>query len=297
MKRILRFVLSLSAVLGCTFHLPLTHAGPIVRSGVTTGGAGDSAFNAMIAQFRTDLGVLNPPGACAPTPCVGGRREINWDAVPSSASAPNLFPGDFFDGAAGTPSGRQRGARFSTPGTGFMVSENDFTEVATFDSAGEFAAFSPTKLFATLGSAITDVTFSVPGNPGEVADVIGFGAVFTDVDITGLTSIEYFNAQGGSLGSFTVPGVFPVGTGENSQASFSFLGVSFSGGDRVSRVRITSGSHGVDGVYVGVEDAVVMDDFIYGEPVARRAVSEPATLLLLGACALGWCARRKTPSM
>ncbi|MBM3394453.1 MAG: PEP-CTERM sorting domain-containing protein [Betaproteobacteria bacterium] len=177
------------------------------------------------------------------------------------------------------------------------IHHSEQAEVATFDSAGEFAAFSPTKLFATLGSAITDVTFSVPGSPGEVADVIGFGAVFTDVDITGLTSIEYFNAQGGSLGSFTVPGVFPVGTGENSQASFSFLGVSFSGGDRVSRVRITSGSHGVDGVYVGVEDAVVMDDFIYGEPVARRAVSEPATLLLLGACALGWCARRKTPLM
>lgn len=52
-----------------------------------------------------------------------------------------------------------------------------------------------------------------------------------------------------------------------ASGSFSFLGVSFNAGERVSRVRITSGSHGIDGSFagpdssrVGLDDAVVMDD-------------------------------------
>ncbi|MSR15538.1 MAG: hypothetical protein EXR86_13460 [Gammaproteobacteria bacterium] len=61
----------------------LISAGPagaaaVVRSAVTTGGAGDAAFNTVINAFRADLGgTLNAPGPCSPGPCTSGRREIN----------------------------------------------------------------------------------------------------------------------------------------------------------------------------------------------------------------------------
>lgn len=257
-------------------------AGPVARTAFTTGGAADPAFNALINSFRSDLGgVLNPPGACSPDPCTTGRREVNWDGVPAGATSPNPFPGDFFNGAAGVqPAGRQRGIAFTTPGTGFLVSANDFSAETSFGLA-EFDAFSPARLFASVGSPITDVTFSVPGTPGEAAAVNGFGAVFSDVDITGSTFMEFFGVGGGSLGKFIVPGAFPEGSTENSQGAFSFLGVSFNAGERISRVRITSGTFGIDGNFQGADDAVVMDDFIFGEPVVP--LTEPSTLALLGA--------------
>ena len=84
------------------------------------------------------------------------------------------------------------------------------------------------------------------------------------------------------LGSFFVP-VSPNG-------GLSFLGVSFNGGERVSRVHINSGnaplgSSTLDG---GLIDLVVMDDFMYGEPLQVPEASTTAllslgTFLVLGA--------------
>ena len=273
---------------------PLAEA-VVIRSAVTTGGAADPTFNALINSFRSDLGgVLNPPGACAPGPCTTGRREINWDAVPAGASSTNAFPGNFFNGTTGVqPAGRIRGATFSTPGTGFRVSATEFSDEASFGPA-EFDAFSPARMFASMGSNITDVTFSVPGSPGLAATVRGMGVVFSDVDYTGSASLEFFDTSNVSLGLFPVEGVFPTADGRNSQGSFSFLGVSFDAGERVARVRIVSGAHGIDGNYVGLDDAVVMDDFIYAEP---QAVPEPLTSALVGAGIAGLVAlRRRRPA-
>ena len=64
----------------------------------------------------------------------------------------------------------------------------------------------------------------------------------------------------------------------------SFLGVRFDGGERVTRVRITSGNAALGPNDGGNVDVVAMDDFIYAE--VQRAVPEPSTLLLLGAAAL-----------
>ncbi len=71
--------------------------------------------------------------------------------------------------------------------------------------------------------------------------------------------------------------------------SFSFIGASYAD-PIVSRVRITNGGYDVDFEQLGVNDAVAMDDFIYGEPVA---VPEPTTVLLalIGAAGL-WIRRR-----
>jgi hypothetical protein len=245
---------------------------PIVFSAV---GPTAADIQASVDAFRAGLGTLNPPGACSPAPCLSGRREINWDAVPGTFSSPNDFPGDFFDGTAGVqPAGRQRGANFTTPGTSFRVSATEFSDETSFGPA-QFAVFSPERLFGTLGSPITDVTFAVPGDPTIPATVNGFGAIFTDVDLTGPTTIEYFSFSGASLGIFTVPGMNPPGGSTDTQGSFSFLGVLFDAGEQVGAVRITSGTHGLNHNFVGNDqDAVAMDDFIFGEPTA---VPEPAT--------------------
>src|SRR5215216_6177686 len=64
---------------------------PLVRSGA---GANPAAIQAIVDQFRVDLGgVNNGVGGSF----IGGRREINWDGVPDSASEPNALPFNFFN--------------------------------------------------------------------------------------------------------------------------------------------------------------------------------------------------------
>jgi len=213
-----------------------------------------------VDAFRTALGTLNPNTAGS----VGsGRREIYWDGVPDGFAAPNNLPLQFFN--VNSP----RGVIFSTPGTGFQVSANLVNPTATAVEFGNinatyptiFQTFSAQKLFTPLGSNITDVTFFVPGS-GTPATASGFGAVFTNVDNPNVTSIQYFNFYGTSLGSFFVP----AGGGNES---LSFLGVRFDAGERIGRVRITTGNAalGPNNAPPGT-DIVAMDDFIYGEPVA-----------------------------
>jgi hypothetical protein len=79
----------------------------------------------------------------------------------------------------------------------------------------------------------------------------------------------------------TVPGVtFPNQT-------LSFLGLVANAGERIARVRITTGTAALgpnDNPAQGV-DMVVMDDFIYAEPVAT--VPAPPTLILAAVGVLG----------
>src|SRR5581483_9428443 len=111
-----------------------------------------AAIQATVDSFRTALGTLNPNQAGS---FGSGRREINWDGVPSNFAAPNLFPANFFN--VNSP----RGVLLSTPGSGLQTSG------ATTDaSAGQPAAanfgnvnpsytstfqpFSPQRLFTAL---------------------------------------------------------------------------------------------------------------------------------------------------
>lgn len=283
------------AVLGC---IP-THssAAPVIRS--VGGDATPASITAARDQFRLDLGGGTTAGSAG---SFGGlRREINWDGVPDGFSAPNSLPGNFFN--VNSP----RGAVFSTPGTGFQVSANSGVAPINFSNidpnySSTFGVFSAQRLFTAAGSIVTDVNFFIPGTT-TAATVAGFGAVFTDVDISFFTSIEYFNELNASLGSFSVPaGAVPT-------ASLSFLGVSFNAGEKVSRVRITTGNTplgpGVidgngptfaagktDGVTVNggplPVDLVVMDDFIYSEPVP-----EPSGICLFAMGITGLLTARK----
>jgi hypothetical protein len=237
---------------------------------VVRSAAGTTAADVTGARdsFRLDLGGGTVAGANG---SFGGiRREINWDGVPDALSAPNNLPADFFNVTS------PRGAIFATPGTGFQVSANSGVATTQFGNIDAsypsfFEPFSPQRLFTALGSNIVDVNFFVPGTTTP-ALTKGFGSIFSDVDLGNTTSLEFFDGSNKSLGTFFVP---PAQGNE----TFSFLGVSFIS-PVVSKVRITNGNQALaPGNVTG--DVVVMDDFIYAEPVSA-VPDATGTLLLLG---------------
>lgn len=256
------------------FTVAPASGGPVVYSGV---GANSAAIIALRDQFRTDVGGGSVGGANG---SFGGmRREINWDGVPDTLAAPNNLPLNFFN--VNSP----RGAVFSTPGTGVAVSANNGVAPIEFGNINPtytdiFQTFSAQRLFAAIGSNVVDVNFFAAGTT-DAGSTSAFASIFTDVDILGPTAIEYFDG-GNSLGLFVVP-VFNNG--------LSFLGVRFNAGERVTRVRITSGNAALGPNDGGNVDVVAMDDFIFAE--VGRTVPEPSILLLLGAATVALCVTRR----
>ena len=273
-----------SALLG----LALLCAGQAKSAAVTFAASGNTAADVTpeVTSFRNALGTLN---GNLPQNFAGGRREINWDGVPEAVSSPNAFPGNFFNG--NTP-GRARGAVFTTPGRGFENSANAGSGVqfGNLDPSypSIFEPFSGGKIFTPIGSNVMDVTFFSPADQSTVATVSGFGAVFTDVQFANTTSLEFFNLQGSSLGTFYAPAV------AGDDESFSFLGVQFNAGERVGRVRMTLGNTALGGGITNSStlDPVAVDDLIYAEP---SPVPEPGTWMLLtsGAGVLYFVRRRR----
>jgi hypothetical protein len=226
---------------------PTAAAPPIVLAGACD-------ITAVVERYRALLG---PDNGDAFGSQRNGRRELNWDRVSDQFAAPNFLPAGFFN----TPL-RARGAHLSTPGLGVQVSARRDNPTGTPVRFGHinptypaiFKTFSEERLFSPIGSNVVDLTFFVPGT-SIPAVTRGFGAVYTDVDLTE-TAFEYFDRSGQSLGRFSVP---------LSNNSLSFLGVVF---DQpvVARVRIEYGT-GVLGPDDSPDyDVAVMDDFIYGEP-------------------------------
>ena len=246
----------------------ITIAAPVMFS---ASGPNPASIQSTVDAFRSALGVLNPNVAGS---FGSGRREINWDGVPAAMSAPNNLAPNFFN--VNSP----RGVVFSTPGSGFQVSANAADGPVRFDNlnpgySSQFQTFSAQKLFTSLGSNILDVNFFVAGSTTP-ALVSGFGSVFTDIDLSNSTSIEYFDQNNVSLGTFFA---------QVANNGLSFLGVTFNAGERISRVRITSGNLVVGASENGTTtDVVVMDDFIYGEP---SNIPEPTTMVLLGTGLVG----------
>jgi hypothetical protein len=237
-------------------------------------GASPAAIQAAVDAFRAALGALNP-NLAGVLNGGAGRREINWDGVPDNLSDPNALPADFFNTTS--PRGVVYGFARGSAGTGFAVSAtaanptNSPAEFGTFDPTypGQFQTFSPQRLFSPVGDNAYEINFFVAGS-NTPATVSGFGAVFTGVDNTTASSIEYFDAAGNSLGKFSVP---PAANG------LSFLGVQFTDGRRVAKVRVTGGNTVIGGLDNGpVDDVAVQDDFIFGEPTAQVPPTVPPTV-------------------
>lgn len=236
-------------------------AGPIAAS-----------IQSTVDGFRAALGA--PNNGNAPGPLPSGRREINWDGGGNNdtTTAP-VTPFNVFLNT--------RGGQFTTPGTGLTQAppsggpEGGLAGLFSNPTyATTFSTFSPLRLFAPVGSNITEAFFFVPGTNGEVpATVTGFGAVFTDVDQPdgsgpgqkrgnrkASTLIQYFDADGALLFSSFVPA-------SPGDGSLSFFGIVFEDA-RIAAVRIMTGDVALGPNDDEKSDVVSMDDFIYGEPQA-----------------------------
>jgi hypothetical protein len=262
-------------------------AAPIVFA--VGGDSSPASIQATVDAFRAALGDpnnMNNPGT------VGGRREINWDGGGSTATSPGGNPFNVFLDS--------RGSQFTTPGTDLVQAPDEggltggletFFGNATYGDT--FSTFSPVRLFVPVGSNIVDASFFVPGTNGGVpATVSGFGAVFTDVDLLGSATLEFFDINNASLGLFEVPaGMVPDG-------SLSFLGVTFAP-EQIARVRITSGTAalGPNDDPAGGIDIAAMDDFLYSEPIAAQQVPEPSIIALFGIAALVLASRLRRSAL
>lgn len=228
-------------------------SGEVRSSFRVTKGTGD--ITATVVQFRDTLGQPVNGGTAGQQP--GGRREINWDGVPAAQTNVNTFPADFFN------TNVKAGAIFSTPGSGFRNSDNDFADLNPAYAA-QFEAFSKPKTFMPIGSPEMDVAFRVAGSDTPAA-VKGFGIVFSDVDRVGSASIKLFDAKGRSLGRYFAPA-------RSDATGLSFVGVVFDD-PIIARVTIASGQAAIDAGLQdvtdgGFRDLVVTDNFLYSEPQA-----------------------------
>lgn len=222
---------------------------------VVVSASGD--ITARVNEFKQLLGnqLNTTPGA------TGGRREITWDAVPDDLLGKPL-PANFLNNTEpGAPASQQRGLVYE--GDTFEVSNTNFAHVNP-QTAGEFSAFSGSKTFTNISDNLWGIGFEVPGQDVE-ATVRGFGMVFSDVDIANNTSLEFFEGNK-SLGRFFAP--------VQAQGSkLSFLGVYFKK-QRITRVVVQHGNgllnKGEKDISAGgASDLVILDDFMYDEPVKK----------------------------
>jgi hypothetical protein len=269
---------SLSRIALVIWIIALTAA--TTRAGFTTfeaNGNNAAGITPTRDAFRTAVGGGTTAGANGSFG--GARREINWDGVPDAKADPNPMPADFFNTTS------PRGAVFSTPGTGFLVSANSgLATPPLFGFPADFVAFSPQRLFTAVNSNITDVSFFVPGT-NIPATTSAFGVVFSDAEIAGQTKIQFFDQNNVQIYSRDAL----IG---NNQ-SFSFAGAVANAGEQISRVRITSGANTlVSNGTLGnpTADFVVMDDFLFAEPTAAP---EPGALAIVALGASAFLHRRR----
>jgi hypothetical protein len=217
-------------------------------------GPNAASIQSSVDQFRVALGGAN--NGNAPGPIATGRREINWDGGGNNpATSPGPTPFQVFLAT--------RGADITTPGSGF-VQATPAGLAETFSNStlsSIFQAFSPLRLFAPVGSNVSDVAFFVPGGTNIEAQTSAFGVVFSDVDKQNATKVKFFDSFGVLVYAIDAPA--SPGT-----ASFSFVGVKFAD-PRIAVARIVTGNEVIK-ARKPRRDLVVMDDFIYAEPQAAH---------------------------
>jgi hypothetical protein len=232
----------------------------VFQAAGTTIGSIEGTVDAYRAALDASGGINNGSSA---GPLANGHREINWDGRDVVTDGP------FFDGFLVS-----RGALFTTAdGSAFIQATPAGLAVQFGNPAYEsiFAAFSQPRLFSAIDGKITDVNFFVPGAGSIPATTIGFGAIFSDVDLPNgsgpggkhgnrkaSTLVEYYGLDGRLLYSSFV-------SASPGDAGFSFLGIAFDDA-RIASVRIISGNVAPGADDGGKQDIVTMDDFLYGEP-------------------------------
>jgi hypothetical protein len=233
---------------------------PCSREAITLQQAAGTALEAAGARDRFRVDVGGGAVAAANGSFGGVRREINWDGVPNGSASPNPFAADFFNTSSA------RGVVFTTSGTGFQVSATAASGVAVrfgnIDASYTtlFEAFSAERLFSPIGSNLTDAVFRVPGTT-TAASTRAFGVMFVDVDRTDSAKLEVFGVDDARIAELPAP--------TSAGAAFSFVGLTFPEAC-IKRVRITTGSAAIGaGITESASrDLVVLDDMLYGEPVA-----------------------------
>jgi hypothetical protein len=126
-------------------------------------------------------------------------KSTGTAAAPVDGNAPGGTPFNVFL--------NNRGGQFITDGTGFLQAPpsggpdnglEGFFGNATYGDT--FGVFSPNRDFTPVGSTTTQGLFFIPGTMGGTpAEVRGFGAVFSDVDLPDPTEIEFFGRNGDLL--------------------------------------------------------------------------------------------------
>jgi hypothetical protein len=280
-------IASLTALtVGCIFPTVAKAANFTVFSGA--GANATTAFDDM----KSAIGGVN--NGVTPGSQGSGFRTINWDGVKLDGTDinpntqvidPNKTVAISVDRFLGN------GALFADP---YAVSGDGFSSVNP-DTAGEFPSFSPNNTFAmfdfdpnSFQDRFIEQSFTIPGSTSK-AGTRGFGAIFSDVELAGSSSIEYFNGST-SLGKFDVT---PSASGEPQ-----FLGVLFDD-PIVTGVTLTLGNNALfnfDGNQInsfGAEDLAngidlaVTDDFVFAEPEAINNGKVPEPGMMFGLLFLG----------
>jgi hypothetical protein len=209
-----------------------------------------------IPEFGAAIGAVDnksEPGTHA-----AGRREINWDGVPTPFLDSDTFPAAFFNTNA------PRGAIYQAEGgTGLRVSDNNFGDVnPTY--AAELIPFSDPKMFAPIGTNRFELRFRIPGTD-TAAVVQSFGAVVVDVDKANVSRLQAYDKDDRLIADV------PAATRKDPD-EYTLVGVQF---DRpvIARVVLILGDTpigaGIDDVTQGgTGDVVVLDDLLYSEPQA-----------------------------
>jgi len=237
----------------------------------------------IVDEFREAMGPNNGNAPLSGDP--NGHRSINWDAAPDSISDPNPFPGDFFNFNAAP---RARGIEFTPIGgaTGFELSSTEASgEPVAFGGPASFVPFSEERMFRPVGGTTFLVDFFDPASNEDPALSRGLGVVFNSVQLEDTTGMTFYDQNDNVIFEQFVE------TGE--QSSLSFLGAVFDD-PIIAYAQITAGTNPLqNGIQASLSpiDIVVMDDFIFGEPISANVAAVPIpgsiALLPLGLAALG----------